>query len=64
MTSNELAAAVDRSGLSREEIQQMTRDEVTKYFSVENYRDMFGSTETPPECEMAEIRRFVLEMLG
>ena len=60
MTRDELNTAIERSGLSWADLQQMTREEIRAYYSPENYRRMFGAAGTPSDDDLAEIRASVL----
>lgn len=66
MNRERLNAAIERSGLSREDIQRMSRDEIVRYFSPENYRHMFGAVEMMriSDSDLDEICEYALEING
>ena len=53
----------NRSGLSREDLQGMTPDEIRAYFSEANYRHMFAEQVSPPEV-LAALAEYALDLAG
>ena len=54
----------NRSGLSREDLQGMTPDDIRAYFSVANYRHMFGLEQVSPPEVLAALAEYALDLAG